>query len=251
MLWSRRFAAYLVALAVLLVGCSGGEEEAQSRLISIRQLTALYEGYPRHITERVAVEGVVVSDDRHGEFYHKVVMEDSSGGVAFMVDSPTLYTLHKMGDILRVDCCGMIIGGYGRAVRLGAEGTQNEVEPLSVARWREQYAFVGVADSLPYRSVAIGEVSAEMLSTRLLLEGVRFVEGGEQWAPNGESATRHLVDLATGSDTLAVRLSGRSDFAHERVPEGECLLFGVLDYFNDHYQLLLASPDEVLSHSEN
>lgn len=248
---NRRHIAYLVALTVLFVGCKSGENGAESRTISIRQLVALYEGYPLLITEPIAVEGVVVSDDRYGEFYNKVVVEDSTGGVTFMVDSPTLYTLHKMGDILRVDCCGLTIGGYGRAARVGERSSQREVEPLSVARWREQYTFVGVADSLPYRSVALGEVSAELLSTRIYLEGVRFVEAGEKWAPNSESTTRHIVDHTTGSDTLAVRLSGRSDFANEEIPEGECSLFGVLDYFNNHYQLLLASPDEVLSHSEN
>lgn len=252
MLSSRRYiVAHIVALAVLFVGCKAGEEQGESRTISIRQLVALYNGYPHHITERVAVEGVVVSDDSHGEFYHKVVVVDSSGGAMFMVDSPTLYALHKVGAILRIECSGLTVGGYGRAVRIGEQGTQNEVDPLSEAHWRELFRFVGVADSLPYRSLALGEVSAELLSTRIYLEGVRFVEAGEKWAPNSESTTRHIVDHTTGSDTLAVRLSGRSDFANEEIPEGECSLFGVLDYFNNHYQLLLASPDEVLSHSEN
>lgn len=235
---------------MLLAGCGNNKDEMESTT-SIRQLVALYNGYPRLITNNLTIEGVVVSDDRHGEFHNKVVVEDSTGGVTFLVQSNSLFAIHKIGDVLRINCGGLTIGGYGGSVRVGNAGVHSEVEPLSLARWEEQCRFVGIADSLPYTTTHIGAVSAEHLSTRLLLESVRFVEAGEEWAPSNEPITRHLVDFLSGTDTLDVRLSGKSDFAHKEIPAGECSLFGVLDYFNHRYQLLLASPDEVLSHSEN
>lgn len=234
---------------MLLMGCEASVEQ-QGGNISINQLRALYDGYPRLLTQDYTIEGVVISNDRHGEFRHKVVIEDSSGGIIVEVASDQLYTLHRVGDRLRVECGGLTLGGYGGSLRLGAEGTTREVEPLSVARWKEQYSHIGIVDEIPCRCVTIGELSAQMLSTRLLLESVRFVEAGEEWAPMQRDTTRHLVDCATSRDTLAVRLSGLSRFANLAIPEGECTLFGVLDYFNDGYQLQIASPDDVLPHSE-
>lgn len=237
------------ALCLLLVGCNGAVVPSDG-VISISQLRTLYDGYPRKVTQTLAVEGVVISSDRHGEFRHRVVIEDSSGGVVFMVGSESLYALHNIGDRLRVECGGLTIGSYGGSLRLGAEGITHEVEPLSPARWKEHYRTVGVAESLPQHSLSLGELAPRYLSTRLLLGSVRFVEAGEEWAPMRRDTTRHLVDFATGGDTLAVRLSGSSLFADMTIPEGECTLFGVLDCFNDSYQLLLASPDDVLPHSE-
>ncbi len=242
-----------MAVAMLMfVGCNAdGEGDNHNRDISIRQLVALYEGYPRTITQPITIEAVVVSSDQCGEFRGRIVVEDSTGGVSFMVDSDKLFQLHKMGDVLRINCCGLTIGSYGGSIRLGAEGTTSEVAPLTLARWREQYSFVGFAEEVPYKRVKIGEVSASMLSTRVLLESVSFVEEGEEWAPMKRDTTRHIVDFATRKDTLGVRLSGRSDFANHTIPKGECALFGVLDYFNDNYQLLLATCDDVLPLNEN
>lgn len=236
----------------LLTGCesSAGSDEPTTRLVSISHLTSLYDGYPQELSERIAIEGVVISDDRHGEFRHRVVMEDASGGVTVMVASDSLCLLHKVGDILRVECCGLTLGGYGRSPRLGAEGQLSEVAPLSPARWQEVHNLVGVAPQVPLHEITIDELSARYISTRLLLRGVRFVEAGEEWAPLERDTTRHLVTSPHGADTLAVRLSGRSDFAHQPIPEGECTLIGVLDYFHEDYQLLLASPEDVLPHSE-
>lgn len=236
----------------LLTGCesSAGSDEPTTRLVSISHLTSLYDGYPQELSERIAIEGVVISDDRHGEFRHRVVMEDASGGVTVMVASDSLCLLHRVGDVLRVECCGLTLGGYGRSPRLGAEGQLSEVAPLSLARWHEVHKLVGVAPQVPLHEITIDELSARYISTRLLLRGVRFVEAGEEWAPLERDTTRHLVTSPHGADTLAVRLSGRSDFAHQPIPEGECTLIGVLDYFHEEYQLLLASPEDVLPHSE-
>lgn len=252
--WSTCLILHLLIVA-LLVGCNPYSSPSDAGVpngpTTIRHLRVLYEGYPLLLTHNPTIEGVVVSNDRFGEFRRMVTIEDATGGITVMVASDSLYLLHRVGDVLRVECGGLTLGGVGGAVRLGDEGVASQVEPLGIARWKEHYDTVGVADTLPYRDLSIGEVSAEHLSTRLLLRGVRFVEAGEEWAPQRRDTTRHLVDCSVEGDTLAVRLSGRSRFASATIPEGECSLFGVLDYCYEGYQLRLASPEDVLPHSEN
>ncbi len=242
-------------LATLIVGCNPSSvpsnQSAPNEHTTIRHLTSLYEGYPLLLTHNPIIEGVVVSNDRFGEFRNKVTIEDSTGGITIMVSSDSLYVFHRVGDVIRVECGGLTLGSYGGAVRLGEGDSMKEVVPLGIVRWKAHYSQVGKVDTLPYKDLSIGELSAEHLSTRLLLRGVRFVEAGEAWAPEKRDTTRHLVDCRVEGDTLAVRLSGKSHFASTSIPEGECSLFGVLDYFHDHYQLLLASPEDVLVHSEN
>lgn len=231
-------------LVVLLVGCEG-VAEVEERVLSLRTLTGRYEGYPLTITDRVVVEGEVVSTDRSGEFYNRVVIQDSSGGVVVMVECDTLHLLHSIGDRLRIECQGLTLGSYGRGVRLGVEGSDEEVEAMPLAEWRERYEEVGISPALRTTPLTIASADATNLYTRVLFEGVRFVEAGEQWAEEKESATRHIVDSNHPTDTLQVRVSGYSEFWAERIPSGVCDVVGVLDFFGTKYQLLIASPYAV------
>ena len=241
-----RFA--VVAIVFALMGCS--ISDVDSKNISIRALRGLYRGYPVAISQNLTIEGVVVSDDSYGEFSKRIVVEDSSGGIMVLVDSDSLHSLHKVGDVVRIECQGLTLGSYYGSLRLGTTGEGYEVEHLSVAKWREVCSTIGVAEREPVEEARIGELMAPQLSTRLRFGSVRFVEEGEKWAPDGVDATRHLVDCLSPQDTLAVRLSGRSAFAQELVPSGECAVVGVLDYHYDHYQLLIATCEDVLPLNE-
>lgn len=241
----RRWTKYVVlVVGVLLAGCevSGGEGE---EVLSIRRLTARYEGYPMTITESVVVEGEVISTDRSDEFYNRVIIQDDTGGVVFMVDCDTLHLIHTIGDRLRVECRGLTLGGYGGGVRLGVEGVEEQVEALPLADWMWRCDNVGRSERLHITTAKIASLSAANLYTNVLLEGVRFVEAGEQWAERKESLSRHIVDPEQTTDTLVVRMSGYSEFWDARIPAGVCDVVGVVDYFGNNYQLLIASPDAV------
>lgn len=251
MLRGRATIAALLLL-LLIAGCEVGTGE--SRRVSIRHLTSLHRGYPLLLTENISIEGVVISSDRHGEFHNRIVLQDATGGISICISHKELHTLHAIGDSLRVECRGLVLGAYGRAVRLGAEsaeGSDYQVEPLELPQWMAHHTPLGIADKLTPAPTLIADLSAEKIATLCLFEGVRFVEAGEKWVPEGESITRHIVDTQAPSDTLAVRISKGVIFGSERIPAGECGVVGVMDYFNDGYQLVLLSEEAVLPKSEN
>lgn len=246
MMWSR---CVLLALMLLLVGCESDEAGAEAR--SIAYLRGLYRGYPVTLHEEFVVEGEVISSDRGGEFHHQLVVQDHTGGIVFSIDCDNLYALYSVGDRVRVRCLGLRLGSYGRALRLGCGSADGrEVSAMSEAEWRERSESVGHSERLTTTHVEIGTIEPRNLSSWVRVEGVRFVEAGQVWAPEGESTTRHLVSIAEPCDTLRVRLSGYSDFRQERIPEGRCTVEGVLDYFSDSYQLVLHSMDGVLTDNE-
>ena len=239
---SKRLAKYtILMLTVLLVGCEMGGEGENAEVLSLRALTSRYEGYPQTITDRVVIEGEVISTDRSGENYNRVMLQDATGGVVIMVDCDTLHLLHSIGDRVRIECRGLTIGGYGRGVRLGVAGEGEQVEALTLSDWMARSEIVGISPEVHTTPITIGTLSAVNLYTRVLLEGVRFVEAGEVWAEEKESISRHIVDTAHTTDTLQVRVSGYSEFRGERIPSGVCDVVGVVDYFGNNYQLLVAT----------
>lgn len=242
----------VAALLMLSVaGCSSATEEVAEDRVSIAHLISLHKGYPQTIVEDMAIEGVVISSDRHGEFHNRIVLQDDTGGISVCIDHDELHTLHAIGDSLRVECRGLVLGAYGRAIRLGVEGSAGyQVDALTPAQWMLHHTMLGVAPKVTPATATIGTLSARQIATLVLFESVRFVEAGERWAPEGESITRHIIDTLSPTDTLAVRIAGRAEFAHERIPSGECRVVGVLDYFGTDYQLVLIGEEGVLSREE-
>lgn len=238
-----------VLWALMLVGCTDGSTGVQT--ISIHQLKNIYRGYPVVISSPIAVEGVVVSSDRWGESYRRLAVQDESGGVTFSIENRALHEEYSVGDRIRVECLGLTIGSYGHLVLVGGppEGDM-EVGPLEWSRWQAATTLVGSAAEPKPIQMTIGECNPRYLSVLVRLDGVRFVEAGEPWATEDEAITRHLVDVATTTDTLAVRCSGYSDFYHHRLPAGEVRVVGVLGYFHNAYQLLVDSPDRVSAGEE-
>lgn len=238
----------MVLIVLFVGGCSEeGGPKSESIPCTIHHLTSLYRGYPVVLSENLSFEAVVSANDRYGEMRSRVALQDHTGGIMVLVDHPALYKFHSPGDVVRVDCRGLVLGGYGNSVRLGGEGYDDEeVGRLSLAEWNGHHEKVGVAERLEYSSKRIGELQARDIATLAVVERVRVVEAGESWGSAEGTLTRHLVDVERESDTLCVRLSSRADFLQEIIPQGECRIRGVVDYFHDEFRLVLSSPDDVL-----
>lgn len=236
-------------LAAAAAGCepaavSGSEEP---RVVAVESLKSLYRGYPVEVTQEVAIEGVVVGTDRYGELYQQLVVQDYTGGVIFSIDNSKLYEHYSQGDSLHIRCTGLTIGSYGNSIRLGAPPSgERQVTPLEWNRWLQAATECGVGKQPKPTRVKIATLEARNVSTLVRLDGVRFVEAGEQMAPEGESINRHIVDASSTCDTLVMRVSGHSDFGHLRLPTGECTVVGILGYFNKDYQIVVTSADDIV-----
>lgn len=247
----REVALLLGIVVATLSSCSPAIPEEQTTRCTIASLRGLYRGYPRIITEDLVIAGQVVSDDRYGQYRHRLAVQDASGGIFISIDYPELHALHKLGDSIEVDCRGLTIGGYGGSAMLGgpSEG-ESEVTPLSSAEWLLHYTTLSQGSLPSPKHLSIASIGPEDLATRVRVCSVEIVEAGEMWAEVAEERQVHLVDSHTLTDTLSIRLSNRGDYNDSRIPSGVVDVVGVVDYFSSDYQLLVASPSAVLEREE-
>ena len=236
-----------VLICVVASSCTPSTEP-DSESLSIASLRGVYKGHPTELTTNKVIGGAVVSSDRHGEHHHRLVLQDPTGGIVVCINHGELHKSYSIGDSLTIRLTGLWLGSYGGELRLGGTPSEGfEVSELPWEHWQTVAHPQGVAHpaSVEPKPLRIGQISPSDLSTRVIIEGVRFVEAGQTWAQEGVSQNRHLVDIDSPTDTLILRTSGHSDFWWRTIPEGEWSVEAILSIFNDHYQIVISSPDAL------
>lgn len=227
-----------------LVGCEMDMPAERVDYMSIASLKSFYRGYPVELTTNSSIGGVVVSTDRHGEHYHRLVLQDHTGGIVVCIDCDSLYTHYSVGDQLVVGLVGLTLGGYGGQPMLGGEPVgERQVSNIDWSHWQAICHSVGVVPNFVPQHLHIADLGPRDVATRVVVQRARFVEAGQQWADEGVAQTRHLVDEDRPTDTLDVRASGRSQMWWYTIPEGVWSVEGVVGLFGGRYQLVVDSPD--------
>ena len=83
------------------------------------------------ITDNVWIKGQVVSDDKTGNLYREIYLQDATGGIDLKLGKSSLYSEYKLGQWVFVKCTGLCIGAYNGMPQLGLEPdntTTNEYE---------------------------------------------------------------------------------------------------------------------------
>lgn len=252
------FAAALAAL--LLAGLSacvktefdeppaGGEPVTLTPNKTIKELKTLHVtpgGYDK-ITEDIIIEGEVVMDDRSGNYYKTLVMEDASGGIEVKFNDGFLYQQMPVGRKLYIRCKDLILTDYAGLTQLiGStveEGGQLSAVGLTEAQVRQKVA-KGVYASAPLapKTVSIAAINDDLLSTYIRISGVEFIKAdtAKTWA---DAVTKYSVNRTLQDCNglqLLVRTSGYADFASQLTPSGNGTIEGVLGAYNGTYQLYL------------
>lgn len=210
--------------------------------VSIAFLKTLYKGAPVRITGEYLIEGAVVSNDRDGNFYKTLVVDDGTSGIEMKLDMEDIFLTYWIHGRVTVRCNGLWLGSYGGTLQLGSAPfggyeTQN-ISPNEIAEHLfPDNNFYG--EVIP-RRLGFSELTVRDISTYVAFTDVQFADeeaGILSWAEEDADTDRHLVDAA--GDTLTVRTSCHAKFAFRSLPIGNGRIEGVVSCFNGKYQLVV------------
>lgn len=251
---------WLISCCLLLSSCiarsemyPSGEDDSSPGVtrVSVRYLKSLYTGYATVIGEAVEIRGWVTANDRYGTFPRTIWVEDDTGGIAVKIAGEELFVDYPVGVEVSVLCRGLVLGGYGGEVSLGAESHENGYQNAYIDR-TEAAAYVQVHEGLRemYASeLQIGALTPVWIGAYVAFERVQFIdeEMGAAWCDPQTDTDRHLVNPR--GDTLVVRTGKQADFADRILPTGSGYVEGILGYFNGCYQLRVITHARVLMDS--
>ncbi len=196
------------------------------------------------ITDDIIIKGTVISDDKYGNFYKKIVIQDSTGGIEIQVNDFDLYRLFPVGQLVYVKCKNLIIGEYKGVMQLTYDSNgSSERLPANTVK---KYIFKsdGGIPIVP-KTVKIPELNSEHINTLIKLENVEFdiSELALTYATQNQDASRTLTDFA--ENTLIVRTSSHADFALDTLPSGNGDITAIFTVYNSDKQINIRNTNEV------
>ncbi|HOY06516.1 MAG TPA: DUF5689 domain-containing protein [Saprospiraceae bacterium] len=255
---NRFFAAIAVlSLALGITACVktefdeppvGGEPVTLTTNKTIAELKALHVtagGFDK-ITEDIIIGGEVVMDDRSGNYYKTLVIQDASGGIEIKFNDGFLFQQYPLGRTLYIRCKDLILTDYNNLTQLiGSTVEENGVLSdvgLTEAQARSKVVKGPFATTpLAPKEISISDLNPSLISTFVRLSDVQFakLDTAKTYADpvTQFSLNRTIEDCS--HQQLLVRTSGFSDFASQLTPTGKGYIEGVLNVFGTTYQLAL------------
>ena len=151
---------------------------------TISQLKAMHAASGAYdvINADVIIGGVVVANDKSGNLYKELYIQDGTGGINILLDANGLYNSFPVGRQVYIKCNGLCISDYNRLIQLGVKATVAGSPSLEAiaSTLIDQYIIGGTLNNpVTPRVVTLNDLSTNMqdeyLGSLIQLNNYEFV----------------------------------------------------------------------------
>jgi hypothetical protein len=212
------------------------------------------------ITGDYIVKGVVSANDKSGNLYKKLFIQNATAGIAIDIDGTYLYTVYPIGQKVFIKCKGLYIGHYGGEIQLG-DIYNGEIARISPAKIEDHI----LLDSLPGKVPLPVIIDLQNTSTNYFVKHLGMLvafknvgfgdDGGSRICPGFTSSSYTIYDSIngpillpkTGGLPLILYTSSYSDFSMYELPYGHGTLQGIFTVYNTNFELLLRDMNDMVN----
>lgn len=226
---------------------------------SIKALKAMHTtaGAYDVITTDIIISGVVVADDKSGNLYKQLFIQDATGGLQIMLDANSLYGTYPVGRRIFIKCKDLCISDYNKTMMLGVKATVAGSPSLEgiPANLISKYVVAGSLNNPVVPTVVTyadlggtGTISMQdpLIGTLIQLNDYRFaVPSGTYSDTSAYKSTVNRDINNCGSQTLIVRTSAYANFAAQTVPAGRGSILAIYTVFGNTRQLIIRDTSDV------
>ncbi|MCZ2339341.1 MAG: DUF5689 domain-containing protein [Chitinophagales bacterium] len=261
---SFKFNVFLLSALMLstffVSGCLKGDfdsppsnipEIKADQIMTFDDLLAKIEvGKINNVNEDKYLEGLVVADDKSGNFYKTIILHDMHGekGIAVSIDENELNALYPVGQVVYVALKDLAVGYYEGLPTLGVN-SGSSVGRIPAGLIRSVMIRSGRTAAVTARPKKISELSSNDFNTLIELDGMEFESAtanttfADANPDNPQSVNHNLKNCQ--NQKLVLRNSGYADFASQKVPLGNGKIVCVYSWFRNAAQLFIRDPSDL------
>ncbi|UMB53198.1 DUF5689 domain-containing protein [Lutibacter sp. A64] len=235
------------------VDCNEPEITATNTITQVKDMYTF--GGATKIETDVIIEGYVVSNDKSGNIYKSLSIQDKpenpTAAIKISIDQSDIYTSYNVGRKVYVKLKGLAIGYSFGSIQIG-KATDTELGRIPSLEVKNHIIrSCEVAEIIP-KKVTIDELSEAMLEMLIRIDNVQFktTELGNAYAniKNSTTENRTLESFNNNCNLtgeVLLRNSGYSDFKNELLPEGKGSVVAIFSNYYDDFQLYIRDTDDV------
>jgi hypothetical protein len=202
--------------------------------------------------DSIIISGVVVMDDRSGNYYKALVIQDSTGGIEVTFNDNDQYTRFPVGRTVFIRCNGLLLTDYQNLTQITGsvvqEGGQTRNVGLTEAQVRTRVVGGDFGEAPEPKVLSISQLNSSHVSTLIRIDDAEFVvaDTGKTFAdPVSLSTLNRYLKNCNDAKTLILRTSGYANFAGAKVPRGRGRITGVLSVFRNDLQLYIRDLSDI------
>lgn len=237
---------------------AGPSDPALTATHTIKQLRALHTTFGAFdvINTDIIIQGVIVANDKSGNLYKEIYIQDGTAGINVLLDANGLYNSYPVGRKVFIKCNGLCLSDYNRLPQLGVKATVAGVPSIQgiASNLIGNYLFGGSLNNpVTPKVVTVSQLTTNMsddnLGTLVQLNNYEFLPADTSKTYADTSAYKNSVNLnvrgCAGGSQIIIRSSGYANFAGQNVPNGNGTLYAIYTLFGTTKQLIIRDASDV------
>ena len=221
---------------------------------TIKALKAMHTigGYEQIATD-IIISGVVVGDDKSGNLYKSLCIQDSSGGITLKLDGSNLYAQYPVGRQVFIKCKGLWLSDYGKLIQLSSIDKSVPNNPASTgipSSLFDTYIVKGsLGNTVTPKLVSISQFNDTLQSMLIQIkDSVQFVASDTALTYADTSAAKNSVSRTITDcpgNKAVVYTSGYANFAGVKTPKGKGLITSIYYIYKTTPELILRDTSDA------
>jgi hypothetical protein len=262
---SAAITALVLVIAILVSSCKKTFDQPPYQTdpaivanTSIKDLKARHttSGAYDVITTDIIISGIVVADDKSGNLYKQIYIQDSTGAIQLNLDIASLYGTFPVGRKVFVKCNGLCLSDYHNTMQLGIKATINgspSLEAIPAATISNYVIGGSLNNPVVPKLVTLSQLGTTMnnplIGTLIELDDYEFQPSDTSKTYADTSAYKNSGDLyirsCAPSTLLDVRSSGYANFGALKASQGHGNIYAIYTVYNTTKQLIIRDTSDV------
>ena len=202
-------------------------------------------GENEEITDDIILSGIVISDDKTGNFFKQLVVQDATGGIEIRVEMTDLSNVYPVGRKVYIRPKGLWLGDYNGLTQLGAGVDANGLLRIPESILGEYIKNATYGNIVTPALKTIDDLTLADVSTLVKFENVQFISAhvGLPYAEPSLFGNLNLEDCSRRR--IIIRSSSFASFATDPAPAGNGTVVGVLGIFGSDFQLVIRDLNDL------
>jgi len=205
------------------------------------------------ISDNLIISGVVVADDKSGNLYKQLFIQDSTGGLQILLDANSLFGTYPVGRRIFIYCKDLCISDYNGTMELGVKAYVDGLPSLEgIPSGLISKYVVGGSLNNPVVPTVVNQndlgtnMQDKYLGTLIQLDNYEFEDTTLTYADTSvyKSTVNRYIKNCDGQ-SIIIRNSAYANFAGRKQPGGNGSVVAIYTTFGTTKQLLLRSADDV------